>query len=139
MIRTGLFIFLITCNLTMLANRLPPGEKVLLIQVESSGLIRVGRDTIGSDNLARYVQERLFKSYMGTGEMHDRIRLEKADASVPGPVIDVVIAEIRSGQERALRELCTQKYNRSVASLDPKKQDKLRKKFPVLFQPIIPN
>jgi hypothetical protein len=139
MMRIGLIIFLITCNFAVNSNRVPPGEKVLLIQVESSGLIRVGRDIVGSDNLARYIQERLFKSYMGTGEMHDKIRLEKSDADVPATVMEVVIAEIRSGQERALRELCTQKYNRSISSLDKKKQAKLRKKFPVLFQPIITN
>lgn len=115
-----------------------PAEKILQIRVDEIGIISVGRDTISADKLARYIQERLFKSYMGTGEMHDRIRLEKTNDSVPVTVIEVVIAEIKSGQERALRELCTQQYNRPFTSLDPRKQNKLRKKFPVLFQTIIP-
>jgi len=121
-------------SLAVLANPVPPGEKVLLIQVESAGLIRVGRDTVSADNLARYLQDRLFKSYMGTGLMQDRIQLKKSDDDVPEIVLEVITREIRDGQQRALRELCMQKYRKYFDSLDKKKQDKLRKKFPVLFQ-----
>ncbi len=134
MMRIFLVTTLITLNLTVYANPVPPGEKVLLIQVESSGLIRVGRDTVGTDNIARYLQERLFKSYMGTGLMQDRIRLEKLDPDIPEMVVEVVIKEIKDGQQRALRELCMQKYRRYFETLDKKKQEKLRKQYPVLFQ-----
>ena len=132
--RIFLATILITFNLTVYANPVPPGEKVLLIQVESSGLIRVGRDTVGTDNVARYLQDRLFKSYMGTGQMQDRIRLEKSDPDIPEMVLEVVLNEIKSGQQRALKELCMQKYRRYFEVLDKKKQAKLRKQYPVLFQ-----
>jgi hypothetical protein len=116
--------------------RSPATEKILLIRVDEIGIVSVGRDIISADKLARYIQERLFKSYMGTGKMHDRIILEKTDASVPGPVLEVILAEIKSGQERALRELCTQKFSKPFDAIDPKKQDRVKQKFPVLFQAI---
>ncbi len=109
-------------------------EKILLVQVDEIGLIKIGRDTLGSDQLARYIQERLFKSYMGTGQMHDRIKLEKTDAQVPALVMEVIIHEIKEGQRRALSELCVQKYIKSFEELDNRKKDKIRKQFPVLFQ-----
>ena len=109
-------------------------EKILLVQVDEIGMIKIGRDTLGSDQLARYIQERLFKSYMGTGQMHDRIRLEKTDPQVPAPVMEVIIHEIKEGQRRALSELCVQRYRKSYEELDKKKKDKLKKQFPVLFQ-----
>jgi hypothetical protein len=102
--------------------------------VDEIGQIKIGRDTVGSDQLARYIQERLFKSYMGTGQMHDRIRLEKTDPQVPAPVMEVIIHEIKEGQRRALSELCVQKYRKSFEELDKRKKDKIKKQFPVLFQ-----
>jgi hypothetical protein len=119
------------------ATALPPNhtaEKILLIQVDEIGLIKVGRDTVGSDQLARYIQERLFKSYMGTGQMHDRIKLEKTEATVPEPVMEVILNEIKEGQRRALGEYCVLKYRKGFEALDSGKQSRIKKKFPVLFQ-----
>lgn len=111
-----------------------PAEKILQVTVDESGTISVGRDTIGSDELARYIQERLFKSYMGTGQMHDKIKFLKANEAVPDMVIQVVLKEIQEGQQKALTQVCLQKYNNRFENVDKKKQDKLRKQFPVLFQ-----
>ena len=111
-----------------------PAEKILQVTVDESGTISVGRDTIGSDELARYIQERLFKSYMGTGQMHDKIKFSKANEAVPDMVIQVVLKEIQEGQQKALTQVCLQKYNNRFENVDKKKQDKLRKQFPVLFQ-----
>lgn len=111
-----------------------PGEKVLLVRVDEIGNITVGRDTVGSDQLARYIQERLFKSYMGTGQMYDKIKFERKDAGVPDAVTEVVISEIKSGQGKALQELCLQKFRKTFETIDTKKQARLKKQFPVLFQ-----
>jgi hypothetical protein len=113
--------------------KLPP-EKILQIKVDETGLISVGRDTMIADDLARYVQQRLFKSYAGTGEMHDKIKLEKTSIDVPDVIIKVIVKEIQEGQRRALVELCLLKYNKLFDNIDKRKQDKLRKQFPVLFQ-----
>lgn len=128
-----LLLFLtVICSLR--AAAVAPPDKILTVKVDEYGIIRVGRDTVSADELARYIQERLFKSYMGTGQMHDRIRFEKEAPAVSGIVTDVVIREIRIGQEKALRELCLQKYRRTWEMLDSKKKSRLRKLFPVLFQ-----
>lgn len=128
-----LFLLIALCPAVVLGKPIP-AEKVLFVRVNETGLIMVGRDTVGADQLARYIQERLFKSYMGTGQMHDRIRLEKADDSAPEDVMDVVTTEIKEGQRKALQELCLEKFRRTFEMLDIKKQTKLKKQFPVLFQ-----
>lgn len=105
--------------------------------VDETGTVTVGRDTVNADNLARYVQERLFKSYMGTGQMHDQIVLKKKTDDVPDMVTEVILKEIQEGQKRALTELSLQKYRKTFDGLEKKKQDKLKKQFPVLFQAIL--
>lgn len=110
-----------------------PAEKILSISVDESGTISVGRDTVSSDNLAKYIQERLFKSFMGTGHMHDRIVLIKK-TDVPEVVMEVIVKEIQEGQRRALVELCLQKFKRTFDNIEGKQQDRLRKQYPVLFQ-----
>ena len=109
-------------------------EKILQIKVDDAGTVSAGRDTINTDNLARYVQERLFKSYTGTGEMHSKIKLAKAGSHVPDIVIEVVSKEILQGQQRALTDLCLLKYKSLFNDIEKRKQDKIKKQFPVLFQ-----
>lgn len=109
-------------------------EKILHIKVNESGAISVGRDTLLADDLARYIQHRLFKSYTGTGEMQNKIKLERTSNDVPDIVIDVLVKEIQEGQRRALTELCLLKYKKLFDNIEQRKQDKLKKQFPVLFQ-----
>ena len=116
------------------AKRLVVADKILLVQVNEIGIITVNNDTVGSDLLARYIQERLFKSYLGTGKMYSRIILHKADANVPDIVTAVVIKEIKDAQQKALTEVSLQKYNRSFNSLEERRKEKIKKLFPVLFQ-----
>ncbi len=111
-----------------------PAEKILLVQIDDIGIISVNRDTISSDILARYIQERLFKSYLGTGKMHSRIKLEKMNENVPEMVTEVIVNEIKQGQKKALTEVSLQKYRRTYDGLEKKQQEKLKKLFPVLFQ-----
>lgn len=116
------------------AKRLVVADKILLVQVNEIGIITVNNDTVGSDLLARYIQERLFKSYLGTGKMYSRIILHKADDNVPDIVTAVVIKEIKDAQQKALTEVSLQKYNRSFNSLEERRKEKIKKLFPVLFQ-----
>jgi len=129
-----IFLFALIVTNLKASPFLLPAEKILQVTVDESGTISIGRDTIGSDELARYIQERLFKSYLGTGQMHDKIKFSKANEEVPDMVIQVVIKEIQEGQQKALMQVCLQKYNNRFENVDKKKQDKLRKQFPVLFQ-----
>ncbi|MEO5946383.1 MAG: hypothetical protein ABIP79_06165 [Chitinophagaceae bacterium] len=137
MLRTVFFIFLLSTSLSSPAgvnsNISYAGEKNLNITVDEIGIISIGRDTVSSDVLARYIQERLFKSYMGTGKMYDKIKL-KTDGQVPEMVMEVVLAEIKTGQQRALTELCLQKHKDFFEKISQRQQEKIKKQFPVLFQ-----
>ena len=138
MLRTVLFIFLLTTSLSSPASLHPDKssseEKNLFINVDEIGIISIGRDTVSSDELAWYLQERLFKSYMGTGKMYNKILLIKPEGDVPEMVMEVVLTEIKTGQQRALKELCLQKHKDFFENISQRQQEKLKKQFPVLFQ-----
>jgi hypothetical protein len=108
-------------------------DKIITVKVNSSGMITVGRDTIGSDDLALYIRERLFKSYTGTGKMYDGIRFV-IEGNPQAAVTEVVLKEIANGQKKALIELCIEKYKRVFEDISTRQQGKIRKNFPVLFQ-----
>ena len=127
-----LFILIIASGKASAGFR--PAEKILLVRVDEIGIVTVNHDTVGSDVLACYIQERLFKSYLGTGQMHKRIKFEKTTADVPDLVAEVIINEIKDAQKRALTEVSLEKHRKIFETLDKRKQDKLKKQFPVLFQ-----
>jgi hypothetical protein len=127
-------LFILIGVLHSSAAILKASEKILLVTFDEIGAITVNSDPVGSDILANYIQERLFKSYMGTGDMHDRIKLEKAGNDVPDLITEAIIKEIKEGQKKALTSLCLSKYKQLFSDLDKKKQEKLQKQFPVLFQ-----
>jgi hypothetical protein len=110
------------------------GDKVLVVILENTGMVKIGRDTVAVDNIAKYVQERLFKSFLGTGKMHDRILFAKEKGMEDEAMVELVMKEIREGQVRALRQVCTEKYKKLFERLDDSQQKKVRKQFPVLFQ-----
>lgn len=132
--RALLLLLAILPSLNVSASNKLPAEKILQVTVNEVGTVTVGRDTVNADNLAKYIQERLFKSYMGTGQMHSKIKFVKANDNVPDMVTEVILKEIQNGQQRALTELCLQKYKNFFDKIEKRKQDKLKKQFPVLFQ-----
>lgn len=109
-------------------------EKILLIRADAGGTVFIGRDTLAPDGIGRYVQERLFKSYLGTGKMHDRIVIQWIEDGVTETAKQSVINGIKEGMSRALTDICLQKHEKKYDALDTKKQEKLKKQFPVLFQ-----
>jgi hypothetical protein len=108
-------------------------EKILTVSIDEFGIIKVGRDTVSSEFLSRYIQERLFKSYIGTGHMYDKIRVEKME-QVADVVVETITKEIKDGQQKALTQLCVHRFRKKFEDLDTRKKDKLKKQFPVLFQ-----
>lgn len=111
----------------------PLADKIIIVNVNTAGIISVGRDTISSDDLALYIRERLFKSYTGTGKMYDGIKLVK-DGEPENVVFEIVRKEITNGQKKALNELCLEKYKRLFEDISSRQQQKIKKNFPVLFQ-----
>ena len=132
--RQFFFLFALIGIFITPAGMIFPVEKILLVTVDETGNIKVNQDPVGSDDLANYIQERLFKSYTGTGKMHSNIKLMKLSNKVPDMVTQVVTNEIKDGQKKALVQVCLLRYNKLFDSLDKKKQEKMLKLFPVLFQ-----
>jgi hypothetical protein len=112
-------------------------EKVILIRVDEIGTITDGMDTITTDELSEYIRKRLFKSYIGTGKMYESIRIEKIHDGPLLPVMEIILKEIHLGQKKALTDLCLHLHKQGFDSLKESQQEKIRKKFPVLFQAVI--
>ena len=66
--------------------------------------------------------------------MYNKILLIKPEGDVPEMVMEVVLTEIKTGQQRALKELCLQKHKDFFENISQRQQEKLKKQFPVLFQ-----
>ena len=108
-------------------------EKIITVNVNGSGIITVGRDTISSADLAVYIRQRLFKSYSSTDKMYDAIKLSITGDPQPA-VIEKIKNEIASGLKKTLNEVCLEKYKKQYDGLNERQQAKLKKNFPVLFQ-----
>ena len=128
----SLFTFLII-NLQKTSAATLPTEKVITVNVNGSGIITVGRDTISSDDLAMYIRQRLFKSYTGTGKMYDAVKLS-INGEPKTAVLEVIKKEIASGLKKTLNELCLEKYKKLYEDLSTRQQSKLKKNFKVLFE-----
>ena len=117
-----------------IADKKLSAEKILFLKVTEKGTVSSGRDSVYKENIAGYIQERLFNSYISTGKMYTRIKIEKINTAVPDLIVQVVTKEIQEGQKRALKDLCLDKYKKLYDNIDKKNQDKVQKQFPVLFQ-----
>jgi hypothetical protein len=134
------FVLLLVLTVTLRASATPPTiiQNVphdITISIDPKGFAYIGRDTLTIDKLAFEVQQRLWKSYLGTGRMYDHIKIElKGDVlmGTRGSALDA----IKLGQEKALAELCVLKFKKEYDNLTESQQRKLQKQFPVLFQPL---
>jgi biopolymer transport protein ExbD len=108
-------------------------EKIITIRVMPNGNIYMDKDTLTSDMLGKILQERLWKSYTGTGKMYSSIKLifeGEVLMGTKGAVLDA----IKDAQQKALTELCLQKHKKTFDSITSRQKNKIRKQFPVLFQ-----
>lgn len=110
-----------------------PQQKILTVSVDNNGQIFMGRDTLSLDRLPYEIQQRLFKSYLGTGKMYDQIQFQRVGEVLP-TIIHATTEAIKVGQEKALREYCVSKYSSSFERLNSNQQNKVRRQYPVLFQ-----
>jgi hypothetical protein len=108
-------------------------EKIISITVSEKGYACIGRDTLTIDQLAAELQQRLWKSYLGTGKMYDAIHLQFT-GEVLTSVKDSTMDAIRKAQKKALADICLEKYKKLFEDINSRQQDKIRKQFPVLFQ-----
>ena len=108
-------------------------QKILTVAVDKNGQIFMGRDTLSLDRLPYEIQQRLFKSYLGTGNMYDLIQFQRMGDVLP-TIIHATTEAIKEGQQKALREYCVSKYSAPFDKLNNKQQSKIQRQYPVLFQ-----
>ncbi len=108
-------------------------QKILAVAVDKNGQVYMGRDTLSLDRLPSERQERLFKSYLGTGKMYDQIQFQRMGDVLP-TIIHSTTEAIKEGQLKALREFCVSKYSAPFDKLNSKQQSKVQRQYPVLFQ-----
>ena len=84
--RLLLLLYMLPCILCAVAQAkdlTPVSEKIIVVKIDEKGFITDGIDTISSDELAYYIEDRLFKTYKSTGKMYDRIKIEKSSDNIP--------------------------------------------------------
>jgi hypothetical protein len=107
--------------------------KIIDVTIFPDGRALVGKDTFQVDGLAKEIQTRLWKSYLGTGKMYSAIRIHFNGEVLMG-VRSAALDAIKEGQDKALTDLCIQKHEKNYDQLSRAEQQKLKRKFPVLFQ-----
>lgn len=108
-------------------------QKTVTIHVNEKGQVTIDRVTMYTDDLAKEVQQRLWRSYMSTGKMVSAINLS-FDEAVSGETRNEVLFSIKTAQEKTLTVLSLHKHKKRFENISSSKQEKIRKQFPVLFQ-----
>lgn len=108
-------------------------QKIITVSVNEKGWVMIGKDTLTIDQLTDELQKRLWKSYLGTGEMFDAIRVESS-GQTPAVIQKSVKDAIKEAQRKALIDISVQKHQRRFEDLNSRQQRKIKKQFPVLFQ-----
>jgi hypothetical protein len=114
------------------ANQLP-FQKTVAIHVNEKGEVMIDQAKYFTDDLAREVQQRLWRSYMTSGKMVQSIHLS-FDVSVSEELKKEVLYNIKTAQEKTLTVLSLHKHKKRFENISSNKQEKIRKQFPVLFQ-----
>ena len=130
MLRCVLSVWLLSACITAAAA---PKIKIIGIIVNANGEVYIGRDTIGVSDLAAEIQNRLWKSYLGTDKMYDSIKIEFRGEVLMG-TRGAALDAVKLAQKNALTDICLQKYKRLFENCSSLQQKKIRKQFPVLFQ-----
>jgi len=110
-----------------------PPVKIITITVNANGTVYMGTDTIGTDQLATTLHERLWRSYLGNDKMYDSIKIEWSGEVLMG-VKGAALDAVQLAQQNTLKDLCLQKYKRLFEAIGSRQQKRIRKQFPVLFQ-----
>ena len=124
---------LLTICILAAAPALQAQQKTITILVDARSSIIMGRDTTSSEELPKLLAERLWKSYLSTGKMYERIEMITKGEVLMG-TRGAVFDAIQRGQQIALKRVCVYKYKKMYEDMDTAQQARVRKKFKVLFQ-----
>jgi len=129
----ALLLTLLTASLSYINIGTIHAQKNVTIQVNAKGDVTIDRITLLNADLAKEVQQRLWRSYMSNGKMVNTIVLH-LDEGVSEEIKNEVMFAIKTGQEKTLTVLSLHKYKKRFEDIGTSKQDKIKKNFPVLFQ-----
>lgn len=132
-----IFSLLLLLALPLSSEAGTPPPKIIRVEVGTNAVSQIGRDTVFLEDLARDIQIRLWKSYLGTGRSYDRIEMIYEAGTPPG-IRFAACEAVKLGQQKALGQICLDKHKRMFAALSAGQQKKIRKQFPVLFQELSP-
>ena len=108
-------------------------ENIIVVTVDAKGKAMIGKDSFDMEGLSHELQQRFWKSYLGTGKMQDRVKLEYI-GNVPSTFRNDANAAIKKAQQDALIDLCLQLHKKKFEDLSAKQQQKIKTKYPILFQ-----
>lgn len=129
-----LFLALLFSILPGVSQATPPEQRVLYITVTEAGRVTVGGgDSIDVSDVPKQVKDALFKSSLGNRKYY-KISITRVGENIPDGTLNSLNDMIRQGQQAALDAICLEKFKQLYSELDDKKQEKLRKQYPVLFQ-----
>ena len=111
----------------------PIQQKSIQIEVAVNGEYFIDRVNLKNADLAFELQQRLWRSYMSNDRMPGSIELTY-QGTVSPELKQTTLKSIADAQQRALVMLCLQKFKRKFEDIGSTRQERIRKKFPVLFQ-----
>lgn len=111
----------------------PVPQEIILISVQSHNEAMIGKDTFDMEGLTHELQQRFWKSYLGTGKIPIELKVHY-DNNPTATEQKSVTDAIKKAQQNALIELCLQLHKKTFDELSERQQDKIKKRFPVLFQ-----
>jgi hypothetical protein len=108
-------------------------QEIILISVHSDNTAVIGKDTFDMEGLTHELQQRFWKSYLGTGKIPIELKVHYNNSPTATEQKTVTDA-IKKAQQNALIELCLQLHKKIFAELSERQQDKIKRQYPVLFQ-----
>lgn len=131
--RSLMVLILATVSISFFSAGALHAQKIVSIHADAKGQVTIDRIMLQGADLAKEVQQRLWRSYMSNGKMVSSISLH-FDEGVTEEVRNEVLFAIKTGQEKTLTVLSLHKYKKRFEDIGASKQDKIKKHFPVLFQ-----
>jgi hypothetical protein len=124
--------------LLLLAGKTEPPSSVtetITIIVKASGNATVSGVSSSLDAIHTAIEKKLWKKYLATGKMQDRLKLQFIGEVLMG-VRGASMDELLLAQQDTLKKLCLKKYSQDYDQLTAARQSYIKRKFPILFQQI---
>ena len=108
-------------------------EKIITIAVSAKGDVTINNVAIEADVVTKELQQRLWRSYMVSGKMADRISIQWNEAN-SNALKKSISDAVKEAQAKTLTMLCLHKYKKKFEDIGSRKQGRLQKQYPALFQ-----